>query len=170
MNLSARCLHFIYLFDVPGALLYMGWPSEKVNNICYACRYSSFLFRISAFGFLLGTFAPEARPLSSVILGYALRRAVCVAVTEAGGIWIYLYCCYKSITPKGSQGFGLGFQLFNLLYLGGNKRFIRLGYAMSVNKNGLIQYYHQLTSVCLRFETLLRDLAGTTLYFHNERC
>jgi hypothetical protein len=54
---------------------------------------SFFIFGYLLSGFLLGTFAPEAKASELVILGYALRRAVCVAVTEAGGICDYLFIC-----------------------------------------------------------------------------
>jgi uncharacterized membrane protein YhfC len=150
-------------------VLYYIWMAfrKKLNNIAMLAGIASFfIFGYLLSGFLLGTFAPEAKASELGILGYALRRAVCVAVTEAGGIWISLYLLYKKYnTIRVPTGFGLGFQLFNLLYLGGINGFIRLGYAMSVNKNGLDTVLSSVDpQYASRFETLLRDLAGTDPY------
>lgn len=97
-----------------------------------------FLFGYWLSGVLLGLLAPEARMASLGMWGYGLRRAVCVAVSEVGGMSLLLWFLHRSEqTIRVPIGFGLGFRLFDMLYLGAMNTLIRLSYAMTVNREGL---------------------------------
>lgn len=152
-------------------VLYYIWMAyrKRLNNIAMLAGIASFfVFGYFLSGFLLGTFAPEAKAAEIGVINYALRRAVCVAIAEAGGLWLSLYALSKRYnTIKVPTGLGLGFQLFNLLYLGGINSFIRLGYVMSVNKNDLQTVLDSVEAqYAPQFEALLRDLAASDPYVY----
>lgn len=152
-------------------VLYYIWMAyrKRLNNIAMlAGIVSFFVFGYFLSGFLLGSFAPEAKAAELGVVGYTLRRSICIAIAEAGGLWLSLYVLSKKYnTVRVPTGLGLGFQLFNLLYLGGINSFIRLGYAMSVNKNDLQTVLDSVDpQYASQFETLLRELAASDPYVY----
>lgn len=87
---------------------------------------------------LLGSFAPAEKSAEMAPAAYALLRALLVALPEVGGIAVFLvFLKQRYDTVRVPIGFGLGFRLFDLLYLGALNALFRLANAMTVNRDGL---------------------------------
>ena len=87
---------------------------------------------------LLGSFAPADKSAEMAPAAYALLRALLVALPEVGGITVFLlFMSRRYSTVRVPIGFGLGFRLFDLLYLGALNALFRLANALTVNRDGL---------------------------------
>ncbi len=87
---------------------------------------------------LLGSFAPADKSAEMAPAAYALLRALLVALPEIGGMAVFLaFMQRRYSTVRVPIGFGLGFRLFDLLYLGALNALFRLANALTVNREGL---------------------------------
>jgi len=97
-----------------------------------------FLFGYWFSGLLLGSLAPESRMQEMGMWSYSLIRALCVSISEIGGMTLLLWFLHRSQrTIRVPIGFCLGFRLFDFFYLGAMNTVIRLSYAMTVNQDGV---------------------------------
>ena len=101
-----------------------------------------FLFGYLITGLFLGLLAPESRKEEMGPWGYALLRGTVTALVEVGGCWFSLWFLRRGRTEARRTvrvpiGFGLGYRLFDLLYLGAFNALFRLLNALSVNRDGL---------------------------------
>lgn len=122
-------------------VMYYVWSvyRKKLNHAALLGGLAAFfLFGYLISGVLLGALAPESRLAELGMWRYALGRALSVAVAEAGGMWLALWFLHRQYaTVRVPIGFGLGFRLFDLLYLGAFNAMFRLANALTVNKEGL---------------------------------
>ncbi len=161
---------FILLFTcIMLPVLYYIWTAYRrsINHWAILAGLAAFyVFGYMLSGIFLRAFAPESIAQKAGLAPYALVRAFWISVAEAGGLWVTLFLLSRRFgTARVPTGLGLGFQLFNLIYLGGINSFIRLGYAMSVNKEGLETVLGAVEpKYASEFEAALRSLAETEPY------
>jgi uncharacterized membrane protein YhfC len=150
-------------------VLYYIWTAYRrsINHWAILAGLAAFyVFGYMLSGIFLKAFAPEAVAEKAGLAAYALMRAFWIAAAEAGGLWITLLLLSRRFTTSGvPTGLSLGFQLFNLIYLGGINSFIRLGYAISVNKEGFETVLGAVEpQYASEFEAAMRSLAATEPY------
>ena len=138
-------LSFLFCFCMLVPALYYVWfvYRRKLDHSGLLGGLAAFfLFGYLITGVLLGAIAPEERRESMGAFGYSLIRALITAVVEVGGCWGVLAFLRRGRpaekrTVRMPIGFGLGYRLFDLLYLGAFNALFRLLNAMSVNRDGL---------------------------------
>ena len=138
-------LSFLFCFCLLAPALYYVWFVYRRNldhTGLLGGLAAFFLFGYLITGFFLGVLVPESKKESMGAWGYALLRSLVIAVVEVGGIWASLQFLRRGRTAQRRTvripiGFGLGYRLFDLLYLGAFNALFRLLNAMSVNRDGL---------------------------------
>ena len=138
-------LSFLFCFCMLVPALYYVWfvYRRKLDHSGLIGGLAAFfLFGYLITGVLLGALAPEARLESMGAFGYSILRALITAAVEVGGSWGVLTFLRRGRpaekrTVRLPIGFGLGYRLFDLLYLGAFNALFRLLNAMSVNRDGL---------------------------------
>ena len=136
---TALTILFAVCILVPAMYYVWNVYKKKLNHPAMLAGLAAFFF----FGYwlsgvLLAQLAPESRIAELGAGGYALRRALCVSVSEIGGMLLALSLLKKRSGGIGVPiGFGLGFRLFDLLFLGAMNALLRLSNAMTVNRDGL---------------------------------
>ncbi len=138
-------LSFLFSFCMLAPALYYVWfvYRRKLDHIGLLGGLAAFfLFGYLITGILLGVIAPESRRESMGPWAYALLRGLVTALAEVGGVWFALWFLRRGkptdrLTVRIPIGFGLGYRLFDLLYLGAFNALFRLLNAMSVNRDGL---------------------------------
>ena len=94
------------------------------------------LAAVFLFGFLISENLLRLVPAGG--RSYALLRAFLVALCDVGGYTLGLWFLKKQhSTIRVPISFGLGYRLFEMLYLGALNTILRLSTAMSVNRDGL---------------------------------
>lgn len=114
---------------------------------------------------LLRLLAPASRMEAMGMWPYALVRALCVAASETAGISFALWYLHRQHgTIRVPIGFGLGFRLFEMFYLGALNTLLRLSTVMSVNQNGPEEILSQVNEGQREaFELQLRELAESSV-------
>ena len=138
-------LSFLFCFCLLAPALYYVWfvYRRRLDHTGLLGGLAAFfLFGYLLTGFLLGALAPGSRKETMAPWGYALLRGLITALVEVGGIWFSLWFLRRGKpaerrTVRLPIGFGLGYRLFDLLYLGAFNALFRLLNAMSVNRDGL---------------------------------
>ena len=115
--------------------MYYAWYvyRKRFNHIALLGGLAAFFL----FGFLI---SENLLRLVSAAGGwsYALLRALLVALCDVGGYALGLWFLKKQhSTIRVPISFGLGYRLFEMLYLGALNTILRLSTAMSVNRDGL---------------------------------
>ena len=128
--------------------------------------------KISHVGILAGlaAFFMFSYLISGILLGklgqwpYALTRALCIAVSDTLGMALGLWFLHRQErTLRAPIGFGFGFRLFDMLWLGGLNVLAPLSSAMTVNKDGLDAMLSQVEADKVSaLELQLRALAETS--------
>ncbi len=138
-------LSFLFCFCMLAPAMYYVWfvyRRRLDHSAMLGGLAAFFLFGYLLSGLLLGFIAPESRRDSMPGWTYALLRSVVLAAVEVGGCWLCLWFLRRG-RPANKRnvripiGFGLGYRLFDLLYLGAFNALFRLLNAMSVNRDGL---------------------------------
>ncbi len=118
--------------------MYYAWYvyRRRFNHIALVGGLAAFFL----FGFLISE--SLLRLLSSAsgagMWPYSILRAACIALCDAGGWALGLWFLKKQhSTIRVPVSFGLGYRLFELLYLGALNTILRLSTAMTVNRDGL---------------------------------
>lgn len=97
-----------------------------------------FMFSYLISGVLLANLAPESSMEKMGQWPYALIRALCLAVSDTLAMALGLWFLHRQDrTVRAPIGFGLGFRLFDMLWLGGLNVLAPLSSAMTVNREGL---------------------------------
>ena len=138
-------LSFLFCFCLLVPALYYVWfvyRRQLDHSGLLGGLAAFFLFGYLITGVLLGALAPEAKRESMGPWGYSLTRGFITALVEVGGCWAILWFLRRGRpaekrTVRLPIGFGLGYRLFDLLYLGAFNALFRLLNAMSVNRDGL---------------------------------
>lgn len=138
-------LSFLFCFCMLAPALYYVWfvYRRKLDHTGLLGGLAAFfLFGYLITGLLLGILVPESRKGSMTPWSFALLRSLITAVAEVGGIWLCLWFLRRGRsearrTVRVPIGFGLGYRLFDLLYLGAFNALFRLLNALSVNRDGL---------------------------------
>lgn len=138
-------LSFLFCFCMLAPAMYYVWfvYRRKLDHTGLLGGLAAFfLFGYLITGLLLGVLAPESRKESMGPWGYALLRGLITALVEVGGTWLCLWFLRRGRpaekrTFRVPVGFGLGYRLFDLLYLGAFNALFRLLNALSVNRDGL---------------------------------
>ena len=138
-------LSFLFSFCMLAPALYYVWfvyRRRLDHSGLLGGLAAFFLFGYLITGMLLGALIPEDRRESMGAAGYSLIRALITALVEVGGCWASLWFLRRGRpenrrTFRVAVGFGLGYRLFDLLYLGAFNALFRLLNAMSVNRDGL---------------------------------
>ncbi len=138
-------LSFLFCFCLLAPALYYVWfvYRRKLDHTGLLGGLAAFfLFGYLVTGLLLGVLAPESKKTSMSPWSYALLRGIVTALVEVGGCWASLWFLRRGRpenrrTFRVAVGFGLGYRLFDLLYLGAFNALFRLLNAMSVNRDGL---------------------------------
>ena len=147
--------------------LYYVWMIYKksFDHIAMLAGIASFfMFGYLVSGILLGNFAPQKLADAYGSTLYASMRALCVTVSEVGGFWLALFILKRERPGVNTAiGFGLGYRLFDLLYLGAFNALFRLANALSVNQDGLQSVLANVDeSAAPALEEQLRILAQTS--------
>ena len=138
-------LSFLFCFCMLAPALYYVWfvyRRSLDHTGLLGGLAAFFLFGYLITGLLLGMIAPESRKESLGPWVYALLRGLVSAAMEVGGVWLSLWFLRRGRsearrTVRIPIGFGLGYRLFDLLYLGAFNALFRLLNALSVNRDGL---------------------------------
>ncbi len=138
-------LSFLFCFCLLAPALYYVWfvYRRRLDHTGLLGGLTAFfLFGYLITGLLLGVLAPESRREAMSPWTYALLRGLITALVEVGGCWFILWFLRRGRpenkrTYRVAVGFGLGYRLFDLLYLGAFNALFRLLNAMSVNRDGL---------------------------------
>ena len=138
-------LSFLFCFCMLVPALYYVWfvYRRKMDHVGLLGGLAAFfLFGYLITGLLLGYLAPEAKRESMGPWTYAILRGLVTALAEVGGCWFILWFLRRGRpaekrTERIPIGFGLGYRLFDLLYLGAFNALFRLLNALSVNRDGL---------------------------------
>lgn len=137
--LTALTILFAVCILVP--VMYYIWNvyRKRMNHVAMlAGLVVFFFFGYWVSGVLLAQIAPESRIAEQGAGLYALLRALCVAVSEIGGTWLALAFLKRSHSGIAVPiGFGLGFRLFDFLFLGAMNSLLRLSNAMTANREGI---------------------------------
>ena len=87
---------------------------------------------------LLGQLAPSSAVGVLSPQNYAIRRALCIGVIKALGIWIALFFLSKRyVTVIVPASFALGYSVLDMIYLRGSPGFSAFTQATAINNNGL---------------------------------
>ncbi len=138
-------LSFLFCFCLLVPALYYVWfvyRRQLDHSGLLGGLAAFFLFGYLITGMLLGALAPEAKREDMGPWVYSLLRGFITAVAEVGGCWAVLTFLRRGRpaekrTVRLPIGFGLGYRLFDLLYLGAFNALFRLLNALSVNRDGL---------------------------------
>ena len=138
-------LSFLFSFCLLAPALYYVWfvYRRKLDHTGLLGGLAAFfLFGYLITGMLLGLLAPADRKEEMSPWTYALLRGAITALVEVGGCWLSLQFLRRGRTEARRTvrvpiGFGLGYRLFDLLYLGAFNALFRLLNALSVNRDGL---------------------------------
>ncbi len=118
------------------------------------------------FGYVLSqSLLQGLQPERLGLWGYGLLSALIAAVCDVGGILLGLWFLHRQQgSVRVPTGFGLGYRLFEMFYLGGLNTFIRLSYVMSVNNDGLEAVLGQVEESSRgALELQLRSLAESSV-------
>ena len=138
-------LSFLFCFCMLAPALYYVWfvYRRKLDHTGMLGGLAAFfLFGYLITGFFLGLLVPDSRREEMNPWSYALLRGLIIALVEVGGCWFSLWFLRRGRpearrTVRVPIGFGLGYRLFDLLYLGAFNALFRLLNALSVNRDGL---------------------------------
>ncbi len=148
--------------------MYYAWfvYRKRFNHVALLGGLAAFFL----FGFLISEnllrlLAPAA---GAGMWTYSVLRAFCIALCEVGGFVLGLWFLKRQqhSTIRVPIGFGLGFRLFELLYLGALNTLLRLSTAMTVNRDGLQSVLEavpeeQAPALELQLRNLAESGAGT---------
>ncbi len=97
--------------------------------------------------------------------GYALLSALIAAACDTAGIFLGLWLVHRQQgTIRVPIGFGLGYRIFEMFYLGGLNTFLRLSYVMTVTNDGLESVLSQVEEgQRAALESQLRNLAESNV-------
>ena len=164
-------LSFLFCFCLLAPALYYVWfvYRRKLDHTGLLGGLAAFfLFGYLVTGLLLGVLAPESRKDAMSPWSYALLRGFITALAEVGGCFLCLWFLRRGRpenrrTYRVAVGFGLGYRLFDLLYLGAFNALFRLLNAMSVNRDGLAAVLEGVEeSAAPALEEQLRLLAASS--------
>ena len=138
-------LSFLFCFCLLAPAMYYVWfvYRRKLDHTGLLGGLAAFfLFGYLITGLLLGILVPESSRESLSPWSYSLLRGLVTSLVEVGGCWLSLWFLRRGRTAarrtfRVPVGFGLGYRLFDLLYLGAFNALFRLLNAMSVNRDGL---------------------------------
>ena len=163
--LGALTVLFAVCILVP--VMYYVWNvyRRRLSHIAILGGLAAFFL----FGFvlsqgLLRSLAPASAQESGP-WGYALLSAAVSAACDVGGIFLGLLLLHRQQgTIRVPTGFGLGYRVFEMFYLGGMNAFIRLSYVMNVNNDGLEAVLQQVEEgQRASLELLLRNLGESSV-------
>ena len=161
-------LSFLFCFCMLAPALYYVWfvYRRKLDHTGLLGGLAAFfLFGYLITGLLLGVLVPESRKAGMSPWSFALLRGLITAAAEVGGIWLCLWFLRRGRTEARRTvrvpiGFGLGYRLFDLLYLRAFKTLFYLLNALSVNRDGLETVLEGVEAdKAPELEALLRELA-----------
>lgn len=138
---TALAISFAACILVP--VMYYVWTvyKKRISHVGILAGLAAFfLFSYLIAGILLGQLAPERESW-----GNAVIRALIITVCDLAGMGLGLWFLHRQErTLRVPIGFGLGFRLFDLIWLGGLNVLAPLSSAMTVNQNGLDAFLTQV--------------------------
>ena len=164
--LGALTVLFAVCILVP--VMYYVWNvyRRKLSHVALLGGLAAFFL----FGYVLSQ--NLLRGLDPAVLGtwgYALLSAFIAAACDTAGIFLGLWLLHRQQgTVRVPIGFGLGYRVFEMFYLGGLNTFLRLSYVMTVTNDGLESVLSQVEeSQRPALELQLRSLAesGVGMYW-----
>ena len=148
-------------------VMYYVWMvyKKRISHVGILAGLAAFfMFSYLISGILLGKLAPESAMAKMGQWPYALTRALCIAISDMAGMGLGLWFLHRQEkTLRAPIGFGLGFRLFDMLWLGGLNVLAPLSSAMTVNRDGLDAMLSQVDADKVgALELQLRALAETS--------
>ncbi len=116
--------------------MYYAWYvyRRRFNHIALVGGLAAFFL----FGFLISENLLRLLPAGGSMWSYGLLRALCIALCDVGGYTLGLWFMKRQhSTIRVPVSFGLGYRLFEMLYLGALNTMLRLSAAMTANRDGL---------------------------------
>ena len=162
---TALSMTFAVCILIP--VMYYVWMvyQRRISHVGILAGLAAFfLFSYLIPGILLGQLAPESAMGSMGQWPYAIVRALCIAVSDVAGMALGLWFLHRQErTLRAPIGFGLGFRLFDMLWLGALNVLAPLSSAMTVNRDGLESVLSQVEADKVgALELQLRALAETS--------
>ena len=148
-------------------VMYYVWTvyKKRISHVGILAGLAAFfLFSYLISGILLAQIVPESSMGKMGQWPYAILRALVIAVCDMGGMGLGLWFLHRQEqTLRAPIGFGLGFRLFDMIWLGGLNVLAPLSSAMTVNREGLESVLSQVEAEKVSaLELQLRALAETS--------
>lgn len=163
--LTALTMTFAACILIPA--MYYIWMvyKKRISHVGILAGLAAFfMFSYLFSGVLLGKLAPESAMGKMGQWPYAITRALCIAISDMAGMTLGLWFLHRQERSlRAPIGFGFGFRLFDMLWLGGLNVLAPLSSAMSVNSDGLEAVLSQVDAdKANALELQLRALAETS--------
>ena len=148
-------------------VMYYVWMvyKKRISHVGILAGLAAFfLFSYLISGILLAQLAPESGMARMGMWPYSILRALVIAVCDLGGMGLGLWFLHRQErTLRAPIGFGLGFRLFDMLWLGALNVLAPLSSALTVNREGLESVLQGVEAEKVgAFELQLQALAETS--------